>query len=145
MVIVWPYKIEGHECVKSREHWGCWSIKCRSWGTPEQVFFNWSKKLDLYRIKVQGSEENIKMQLSRKALISQLVGPQIYREKRGCHGEVRIEFWTRRIENTSISMELQFLTCKIMLTILYRISMSEAPRSTAPSLSLIHIWRCRRS
>ena len=38
--------------------------------------------MGLYKIKVQGSEENIKMQRSRKALISQLVGPQIYREKR---------------------------------------------------------------
>ena len=39
--------------------------------------------MGLYRIKVQGSEEHINMQLSRNALSPQLVGPQIYGEKKG--------------------------------------------------------------
>ena len=86
--------------------------------------------MGLYRIKVQGSEENIKMQLSKKALIPQLVGPQIYREIRGCHGQVRVCDFIEskgRPQVIHFSIELQSLTCKPMLIILYRINM---PRGT---------------
>ena len=96
--------------------------------------------MGLYRIKVQGSGEH--MQLSKKTLIPQLVGPQIYREIRGGHGQVRVcDFIVSkgRPQVIHFSIELQSLTCKPMLIILYRINMPEAPRSITPSLQ--HLYR----
>ena len=61
----------------------------------------------------------VKMQLSRKAFIPQLVRPQIYREIRGRHGQVRVcDYSVQRLSPShpllSISIELQFLTCKLL-------------------------------
>ena len=83
------------------------------------------------------------MQLSTKALIPQLIGPQTYREIGGCHGQV----WVcdcivskGRPQVIHFATELQSLTCKPMVNnSLFFIHMPEAQRSITPSLQ--HLYR----